>query len=383
MSISDPPAGQGLVGEEPERLALLRSYRILDTPPEAGFDDLTALACHVCQVPIGLVGLIDLDRLWFKSALGMAADAVPLDGAICSHTIRSAEPLVVEDLAADPRFAGNALVTGGPRVRFYAGVSLRNADGIPLGTLCVMDHQPRRLGDAQRDMLGRLGRQVASLLELRRLSVRHEELLAERVVAQDAAEALGRDLQHRFKNSLQTIDSLISLQSRREPDEQVRRAIARMRDRLRPLYLIQDQVRSGSAGMVELRPFLRDLVRVMVDSRRDAAGGTVVAEELAELEVAREKALPIGLIVSEFLSNSFQHAFTAGGSQAGLALAQPENGRARLELWDDGPGMSLPASPASGGLGLQLIQALSSQVGAKPGWESAAGTRLVLEFPLR
>ncbi|WP_159713392.1 sensor histidine kinase [Geminicoccus flavidas] len=383
MSRSDAPAGQGFVAEESERLALLRSYRILDTPPEVGFDDLAALACHVCQVPIGLVGLIDMDRLWFKSTLGMAVGAVPLESAICSHTIRSAEPLVVEDLAADPRFAGNALVTGAPQLRFYAGVSLRNADGVPLGTLCVMDRQPRRLTHAQLDMLGRLGRQVVGLLELRRLSAWHEELLAERAAAQNAAEALGRDLQHRFKNSLQTIDSLISLQSRREPDERVRRAIGRMRDRLRPLYLIQDQVRADSAGMVELRPFLRDLVRVMAESQREAAGGSVVAEELAELEATREKALPIGLIVSEFLSNSFQHAFPAGGSQVGLALAQLETGRARLELWDDGPGMSLPTSPTSGGLGLQLIQALSSQVGAKPGWETAAGTRLVLEFPVR
>jgi two-component sensor histidine kinase len=383
MSRPDAPAGPSLVVGEPERLTSLRSYHILGTPPEAGFDDLTALACHVCQVPIGLVGLIDMDRLWFKSSVGMAAEAVPLEGSMCSHTIRSAEPLVVEDLTADARFAGHALVAGGPRLRFYAGVSLRNADGVPLGTLCVMDRQPRRLTDAQLDMLGRLGRQVVSLLELRRLSAGHEALLAERVAVQDAAEALGRDLQHRFKNSLQTIDSLISLQSRREPDERVRRAIGRMRDRLRPLYLIQDQVRADSAGMVELRPFLRDLIRVMVEAQREAASGTVVEEELAELAVPREKALPIGLIVSEFLSNSFQHAFPAGGSQAGLALAQPEAGRARLELWDDGPGMSLPASPASGGLGLQLIQVLSSQIGAKPGWEAAAGTRLVLEFPIR
>ncbi|HWL71694.1 MAG TPA: GAF domain-containing protein [Geminicoccus sp.] len=382
MSKSDAPAGQGLVAEEPERLALLRSYRILDTPPEVGFDDLAALACHVCQAPVGLVGLIDIDRLWFKSAVGMAVDAVPLDGAICSHTIRSAEPLVVEDLAADPRFAANPLVTGESRLRFYAGVSLRNADEVPLGTLCVMDRQPRRLTEAQLDMLGRLGRQVVGLLELRRVSARHEELLAERVAVQDATEALGHDLQHRFKNSLQTIDSLISLQSRRESDERVRRAIGRMRDRLRPLYLIQDQVRAEFAGLVELRPFLRDLVRVMVEAQREAAGNAVVEEEVAELAVPREKALPIGLIVSEFLSNSFQHAFPAGGSRAGLALAETENGRARLELWDDGPGMSLPASPASG-LGLQLIQVLSSQVGAKPGWETGAGTRLVLEFPVR
>ena len=154
---------------EPERLVTLRKYVILDTDPEQAFDDLTALASQICGTPIALVSLVDADRQWYKSHHGLDATETPRDLAFCAHAILKPDALfLIPDAHEDPRFADNPLVTGAPRVRAYAGVPLVSPEGHALGTLCVVDHEPRALSSAQQDALVRLGRQVVAQLELRR-----------------------------------------------------------------------------------------------------------------------------------------------------------------------------------------------------------------------
>ena len=153
---------------ELQRLAALDSYRVLDTEPELGFDDLTAVAAATCNTPIALVSLIDDKRQWFKSHYGLDTRETPRDYAFCTHTILGSEAFVVPDTTLDARFQDNPLATGEPHVRFYAGVPLINPEGFALGTLCVIDHVPRELTPLQLDVLLRLGRQVVSQLELRR-----------------------------------------------------------------------------------------------------------------------------------------------------------------------------------------------------------------------
>ena len=154
--------------DEAERLACLRAYAILDTPEEQAFDDLTRLASHLCGTPIATVTLIDADRQWFKSRVGLTGRETARGLAFCDHTIRGPGLMVVPDAAADPRFAANALVTGDPNIRFYAGVPLRVAGGHALGALCVIDTTPRELSPAQLDALAALGRQVEAQFEARR-----------------------------------------------------------------------------------------------------------------------------------------------------------------------------------------------------------------------
>ena len=159
-----PPLPQ----DEDERLAALRAYEILDTPAEQQFDDLTELAADICEAPIALISLVDEDRQWFKSHYGLDERETGRDIAFCAHAILQPETFVVEDALADIRFADNPLVTVDPKIRFYAGAPLVNPDGHTLGTLCVIDREPRKLSNAHERALRILSRHVMVQLELRR-----------------------------------------------------------------------------------------------------------------------------------------------------------------------------------------------------------------------
>jgi diguanylate cyclase (GGDEF)-like protein/PAS domain S-box-containing protein len=154
---------------EAERLAALALYRILDTEPEEAFDALTKIAMVLLEVPIALVSIVDADRQWFKSRSGLAAQETPRDISFCGHVVQSSEQLVVPDAHLDPRFCDNPLVTGDPRIGFYAGMPLRTVDGFVLGTLCAIDNVPRTLAPDKLAALELLSRQASQLLELRRV----------------------------------------------------------------------------------------------------------------------------------------------------------------------------------------------------------------------
>lgn len=179
-------------GSESSRLACLRGYEILDTPPERSFDDIVLLAARICEAPIALVSFVDEQRQWFKARVGLDSEQTPRDIAFCDHTIRQPEALLtVPDARLDARFAGNPMVTSDPHIRFYAGTALVAPGGHALGTLCIKDVAPRQLDAAQREALEALGRQVVTLLELRR-SVRERRLLDERhqLVLESVANAI-------------------------------------------------------------------------------------------------------------------------------------------------------------------------------------------------
>ena len=154
---------------EKERLALLDSYSILDTLPEKDYDNLTQLAAEICQTPISLITLLDDKRQWFKSHYGLETSETPIEDAFCAHAITADDPIfTVENAKEDIRFKNNPLVTGDPNIAFYAGIPLKNTNGLPLGTLCVIDNKPRVLTQSQKESLNILSEQVINLLELRK-----------------------------------------------------------------------------------------------------------------------------------------------------------------------------------------------------------------------
>lgn len=161
------------------RLAALTSYQVLDTAPERAFDNIAAIAAALFETPMALVSLVDRERQWFKARVGLDATETPRDVAFCAHAIRQDEPLVVPDAALDPRFAIYPLVTGRPHLRFYAGAPVLTPDGLPLGTLCVLDTRPRPAGltDGETAVLVSLARQVSSELEVRRLLAERDRMV--------------------------------------------------------------------------------------------------------------------------------------------------------------------------------------------------------------
>ncbi len=156
--------------QEAARLEALRQYNILDTPSEQAYDDFTLLASYICQVPIALISLVDAERQWFKSKIGLEVNQTARNISFCGHTILSKQTLVVEDTLHDERFFDNPLVTSAPGIRFYAGAPLITPAGHTLGSLCVIDRKPRDLSDSQKTALEALARQVVTQLELRRVS---------------------------------------------------------------------------------------------------------------------------------------------------------------------------------------------------------------------
>lgn len=167
---ADQPEHQGAPTpfNEDQRLEALKSYRVLDSSPEQAYDDLTTLASAICKAPIALISLIDRDRQWFKARVGLDAAQTPRELAFCAHAILQPDYVFeVPDAQLDPRFSSNPLVTGDPNIRFYAGAPLVSADGMPIGTICVIDRMPRALADEERKALQSLSRQVVAQLELR------------------------------------------------------------------------------------------------------------------------------------------------------------------------------------------------------------------------
>lgn len=187
--------GHAAGDDEALRLSALQRYEILDTLPEQGYDDITLLASQICRTPIALISLIDDERQWFKSRVGLDASQTPRDISFCAHAIQTPhQTMIVPDAARDPRFASNPFVTAEPNIRFYAGAPLVTPDGLALGTLCVIDTAPRELAPEQQAALEALSRQVMAQLELRYSLGRMEAQAEER----RAVEMALRESEQRF-----------------------------------------------------------------------------------------------------------------------------------------------------------------------------------------
>lgn len=153
--------------KENKRIEVLKRYEILDTPPDGSFDEFTALASKIFDVPIAIISLVDHDRIWFKSAFGLEAEQIPRSPGLCSSAILSEDIYIVEDARKDPRTIANPLVAGMMGLQFYAAAPLRTEDGYNLGTFCIIDQQPRTLTGKESTMLVQLSRIVMNQIETR------------------------------------------------------------------------------------------------------------------------------------------------------------------------------------------------------------------------
>src|SRR6266852_4369095 len=185
---------------EKARVEALRSYKILDTDPEKAFDDLAILAAHICQTPVALISLIDSDRQWFKSRVGIDITETPREVSFCAVAIQQPNLFIVPDATKDARFSSNPFVVSDPKIRFYAGAPIASSDGYPLGTLCVVDVVPRQLTTSQQNALMALSRQVQAQFELRKNLLELRAALDERDKAEAERDRTISELQHALEH---------------------------------------------------------------------------------------------------------------------------------------------------------------------------------------
>lgn len=225
---------------ENARIEALHSYKILDTLPEQAYDDIVKLASQICDTPIALVSLVDQNRQWFKSKVGLNAAETHRDLSFCAHAILQRDLFVVPDATHDARFADNDLVTSGPKIRFYAGVPLVTPEGMPLGTLCTIDKVPRHLTDDQEEALEALSRQVVTQLELRRQYDLQSQILEELRNTQTKLEEYREQLESSNKvlTALSVTDELTGVNNRRAFNDRLDKEIKRANRYNRPLSLL-------------------------------------------------------------------------------------------------------------------------------------------------
>ncbi|EAQ03769.1 sensor histidine kinase [Pseudooceanicola batsensis HTCC2597] len=332
----------------------LRELDVLDTEPEAEFDDVVQLASKICGVPISLISLVDAERQWFKASVGMDEPQTPVEQAICAHAILEDDYLEIGDTRLDPRTADNALVRGPEDLRFYAGAVLRSDRGHALGTLCVLDNKPNRLTDLQREALRVLARQVVAQLELRR--------------ALREAEVLRREVDHRVKNSLQSVSALTRMQARSATSEETREALDLTGRRIETVALLHQHLYCASAdGAVDLADVVPRVARLLQQSM---PAGIRIETEVTRVSLSAAHAAAVGVILNEFATNSAKHAFEAGG-QGLIRFVIDRDGEDHVILTcsDNGRGMS-STSPRRGGLGLRIIEASAQQLGGPARIES-------------
>jgi len=334
--------------EQDERLKTLHSYNVLDTEAEADFDDIVELASKICDTPVSLISLVDEERQWFKARVGFEPHETALDQSVCSHAILSDDFTEISDMGADARTVDNPLFVGDPRVKFYAGANLVAPNGQPIGTLCVLDTKPRTLTEFQRQALQTLSRHVMMQLELRK-KIRIEE-------------ALRAEMDHRVKNSFQTIASLLRMATRKVDDPDAKDVLALVERRFGAVASLHGELMArDGAEAVQAVSFLEQLGKLLAAGAPENVTVTTLADD-GELQVKQASA--IGMIVSEFVANSIKHAFPKDhAGEVTLSLRHEGDGNWLLDCRDNGGGHGGAVSGAdSSGLGKMLMASAAEQL---------------------
>jgi two-component sensor histidine kinase len=344
------------------RLERLRRFDILDTPRERDFDDIVELASQICDTPISVVNLIDLDRQWFKAEVGLGVRETPLETSLCSHAILEKDYMEIADTLSDDRTCDNplCLAAEGIGLRFYAGYLLKSEDGFPIGTLCVLDTKPRRLTEMQRNALRVLAKQVMHQLNLRQ-AIAHEKLMRQ-------------EIDHRVKNSLQSIAAYVRQRSRRSDSDEARATLDAVTTRIDAVAALHEQFyRTANDSGIDLRELGDRLEEITAELCQP---GTSLAVDLPSMPVGSTKASALSMIISEFVANSNKHAFV-GRSRGRISIVArlAADGTIDVKCSDDGVGHDgfSDRGTSERGLGIRIIEAGVHQLGSIPVWRSGAG----------
>lgn len=326
-------------------MAAVRRYDILDTPPDGAFDRITAIAARRFQVPIAIISIVDYDRIWFKSHHGLDAKQIDRAPGLCASAILAETPHVLSNAMVDPRSLANPLVASDFGLRFYAGIPLRTHDGFNLGTLCVIDREPRPVDQRQIDDLSDLASIVMDQMELR-------------ISARDAiarAQLMAKEIDHRVTNSLQFISGLLAMQGRSSNPETANH-LKMAANRVAAVAQVHRNFYTNEAADTSCITFLRRLCA-------DLSGilATSIEVDGDEGRVPTTRIQPIGLMVNELVNNAAKHG--AGQINVSYAIS---SARHKLTVCDEGKGLPDRFDPdQTTGLGMKVVSALAKQLGGR------------------
>jgi two-component sensor histidine kinase len=344
----------------------VKRYDILDTPPDGAFDRVTALAARRFNVPISIVSIVDNDRIWFKSHHGLSVNQIGRDPGLCASAILTPEPHILENASLDPRSLANPLVAGDFGLRFYAGVPLRTSDGYNLGTLCIIDKEPRPIDQAQLDDLKDLASIVMDQMEVRlsaRLAVARSQMLA-------------REIDHRVMNSLQFISGMLAMQSRSAPADaaaQLRTAADRVGAVARVhRHFYADEATETVSCITFVKRLCDDLSSIL-ESKINVEGD--------DGDIPTTLIQPVGLVVNELVTNAAKH----GTGRIDVSY-RTRGGEHTLVVCDHGSGLpsDFNLERSDTGLGMKVLRLLTKQLQgtitaeANPG---GAGACFTISFP--
>ena len=347
---------------EKSRLKELHNSGILDTPNESDFDNITNLASSIFGAAVSLITLVDEKRQWFKSSVGLpeGLKETPREISFCSQAIcNPSEVLIIPDIRLDSRFFENPLVTKDPNVVFYAGAPLISKNGYPLGTLCIIDFQPRNLNQQEVETLKVLSSQVSKLIDLRLTNEDLRKNLKEKNV-------LLKEIHHRVKNNLQLVSSLLNLQANKINNEDFSNAIKSSQDRIRSMAIVHEKLyQSKSLSEINLSNYLNTLIDEKLKETPDDQINFIL--DIPNVKFTIDKAIPLGLLINEMITNSYKHAFNSSKDNTiKIQLLIKANDEGILKYEDNGTGLRQDyrvANPHS--MGMDLIESFVDQLDGK------------------
>ncbi len=343
---------------ESRRVAALHSYRILDTPREEEFDAIVKVVSAICGTPISVINLIDRERQWFKAEVGLGVRETPLPASICAHAILQPDLFIVPDTLLDERFADNPLVTGEPHLRFYAGALLETPDGLPLGTICVLDYKPRQLDDSQQALLRLMAHQIMKLFELRRINATERQARQQAEVhaaATDtqlvdaAREAELREqfiavLGHDLRNPLASIQAGTDLLKRGKGDAQallqlMQGSVSRMSTLIDNILDFARGRLGEGIGLGRENVLLEPVLRQVIDELRGTAPERAIVTDFRVDTPIYCDASRIGQLLSNLVANALTHGSDAAPIRVATRVAEGV-----FELSVTNAGMPIPAA---------------------------------------
>ena len=377
--------------EEAKRLAELYSYNILDSEAEKDFNDLVDLASAIAGTPISLISLVDVNRQWFKANKGLSIKETTREVSFCAHTLHSKYPFIVHDATRDDRFAENPFVVQAPFIKFYAGFPLITSHGNQLGTLCVLDHEPKTLTRQQIDHLQKLSNQAIKLLELRKKNQQLEELrkadqkAQQKIVTAAVIEAQEREreqISQELHDNVNQVLTTVRLYNefclyREFKRELLEKSVHYLGTAVKEIRVLCRQLSTSGIKDLHLADSVLELAQSVTNTGKVAL--TVDMKAIEDLEISRELHLSTYRILQELLTNVVKHS---EASKAQVTFTHTGE-TLTLQVTDDGKGFD--ATSMRNGIGITNIRTRAESQNGTFTFHSTPGqgSTFIITFPLQ